>query len=166
MHVESLRRLRACAAATHWAESQPDAETAWRQCPRGDWLLWIAARLDIDRKLLTRAACACARTALPHVPAGEERPRLAIEMAEAWSRGEATVDDVHRAARDALAAWQTAYDDAAADAAYAYAAYAAYAATAAYAYAADAAADADAYAARKKLKAEVCDFIRSLRFTI
>jgi len=162
-HIESLRRLGACDAATQWAESQPDAETAWRQCPRGDWLLWIAARVDIDSKLLVRAACACARTALPRVPAGEERPRLAIEMAEAWSRGEATLYDVLRAAQAASAAASAAADaayaaaaSAAADAAYAAAdadAAAAYAAAAAAddaaaAYAApSAAADADAYAA-------------------
>ena len=103
-HVESLRRLRACIEATQWAESQPDAETAWRRCPRGDWLLWVAARLDIDRKRLVRAACACARTALSHVPAGEERPRIAIETAEAWARGEATLDDVRRAVQAASAA--------------------------------------------------------------
>ena len=166
-HIESLRRLGACPEATQWAESQPDAETAWRQCPRGDWLLWAAARLDIDRKLLVRAACACARTALPRVPAGEERPRIAIETAEAWSRGEATIDDVLRAARDACAAW----NNAAAAAAHA-AAYAAYAAAdtasaaADAAYAAAAAAD-DAYAAaadaaRSDSLARSADIVREI----
>ena len=170
MHVESLLRLRllrACDAATHWAESQPSAETAWRQCPRGDWLLWIAARIGIDRKLLARAACACARTALPHVAAGEERPRIAIEMAEAWARGEATLEDVHRRARGALAAWQTA------DAAYAAAA-AVFAADAADAADADAAvfaayaavfaayAAADAAAARSASLARYADIVREI----
>jgi hypothetical protein len=132
-HVESLRRLRACIEAIRWAESQPDAETAWRRCPRGDWLLWVAARLDIDRKRLVRAACACARTALSHVPAGEERPRIAIETAEAWARGEATLDDVRRAVQAASAA--------------VFAANAAYAVFGAVAFAADAYAAAAAYAA-------------------
>jgi hypothetical protein len=155
----TLRRLNACIEAIRWAESQPDAETAWRRCPRGDWLLWVAARLDIDRKLLVRAACACARTALSHVPAGEERPRIAIETAEAWARGEATLDDVRRAARYASNAAAAAYAaTAAADAAHAATAddaahaadaaadaAAAYAAAAAAAYA-DAAAHAAAYA--------------------
>ena len=147
-HIDSLRRLGACFEATQWAESQPDAETAWRQCPRGDWLLWAAARLDIDRKLLVRAACACARTALPRVPAGEERPRIAIEMAEAWSRGETTLYDVLRAAQAASAA-----ASAAADAAYA----AADAADAAYA----AAAAADD-AARSDSLARSADIVREI----
>ena len=176
-HINLLRRLGACFEATQWAESQPDAETAWRQCPRGDWLLWIAARVDIDRKLLVRGACACARTALPRVPAGEERPRIAIETAEAWSRGEATIDDVLRAARDAFTVWNNAYaaavaasaadaDSAAHAAAYAAAADAdvapCVAADAAYA-AADAAADAASAAyARSDSLARSADIVREI----
>jgi hypothetical protein len=94
----------------------------------------------VDRKVVAFAACQCAREALQFVPAGEERPRVAIETAEAWTRGEATIDEV-RASADAAA--YTAY---AADAASA-AAYTAAAAAAAAADAASAAAYAASYAA-------------------
>jgi hypothetical protein len=47
---------------------------------------------------VVRAACDCARTALRYVPGGEDRPRLAIETAEAWCRGEATEQEVCAAA--------------------------------------------------------------------
>ena len=98
-----LARLHACSEARDWSAGKT-LEQAWAECPRGDWMLWLAGRLDVDRKLLVRAACQCARLALPHVPAGETRPLKALETAEAWTRGEATIEDVRAAASAALAA--------------------------------------------------------------
>jgi hypothetical protein len=134
-HIEILSKYDACAEAIAWAQTQPDASTAWAACERGDWLLWLAAKVHLDRKLLVRAACACARQALQYIPDGEERPRLAIETAEAWARGEATIEELRKAADAAASATH------AADATHDAAAYAAYAADAAWA------ADAAAYAA-------------------
>jgi len=79
-----LTKLGACTEAVKWA-GRKTPKKAWETCKRGDWLLWIADKLNVDRKLLVLAACACARTALKYVPAGEERPRLAIEAAERWA---------------------------------------------------------------------------------
>ena len=79
-----LNEMGACSEAVKWA-GRKTPKKAWETCKRGDWLLWIADKLNVDRKLLVLAACACARTALKYVPAGEERPRLAIEAAERWA---------------------------------------------------------------------------------
>jgi len=139
-----LIELDACSEAVKWA-GRKTHKGAWKTCKRGDWLLWIAGKLDIDRKLLVLAACACARAALKYVRAGEDRPRIAIETAEAWTRGEATIDQVRSAANAAAnaAAYATYAASYAAHAAHAaYAAYAAYAARAA----AHAAYDAAVYA--------------------
>ena len=146
-----LRSLGACPEAREWAEPYATLAEAWVACERADWLLWYAGKRGVDRRLLVRAACACARTALPHVPPGEDRPRLAIELAEAWCNGRATIVEVRTAAYAAYAAYAAA-DAADADADAAYAAYAAAdaadAANAAYAAANAAYADADAaYAA-------------------
>jgi hypothetical protein len=121
-------------------------------------MLWIAARLEIDRKLIVSAACLCARQSLVHVRPGEDRPRIAIETAERWVRGEATIKEVRAARRAAAyaAAADAAAADAADDAAYAYAD-AAYAA----AYAADAA-YADAAYARKKSLTESARLVRTI----
>jgi len=142
-----LTELGACAEAVKWA-GRKTPKKAWETCKRGDWLLWIASKLDIDRKKLVLAACACARTALKYVPVGEDRPRIAIETAEAWTRGEATIEQVRTAAYAASAA---------ADAASA-AAHAAYAAARA-AYAASAAAHAAAHAAARK---DIADIVRKI----
>jgi hypothetical protein len=112
-----LEKHGACRDARTWATGRTVSEDSWFACDRGDWLIWIAARLGVDRRLVVLAACDCARLALPRIPDGEHRPRLAIEAAERWARGEATIEEVR----------------AAASAADAYATYATYAACAAYA---------------------------------
>ena len=144
-----LKKFDACTEGYEWAKGKTLTE-AWSTCERGDWMLWYAAKINIDRKLLVKAACACARLSLKFVPDGEQRPRIAIETAEAWAEGKASLNDVETASYATYAAAYTyAADaaDAAANAAYA-AANAAYAA-AYVAYAADAATDAAdaAYAA-------------------
>jgi hypothetical protein len=105
--------------------------TAWRLCDRGNWMMWLAGRVDVDRRLLVLAACDCARLALRH--ARGPGALHAIETAEAWTRGEATIVQVRTAAYASARAGRAA--------AYAYAR-ASRANSAAYA-----AADAAAYAA-------------------
>ena len=104
-----LTKLGACPEAVKWA-GRKTHKKAWGTCQRGDWLLWIAGKLNVDRKKLVLAACGCARTALKYVPEGEDRPRIAIETAEAWIKGEATIEQVRTAAYAATnAAYAAAY---------------------------------------------------------
>lgn len=167
--ADTLRSMGACEEAIRWVESSPDQspEALWRTCHRGDWMLWYAGRAGVDRRTLVRAACACARLTLGYVRDGEDRPLRAIEIAEAWARGEATRDQVSTAARAAFLA--AAYAARAADAASVVAAAfaAAYAAEAAYYdYAADAAsAAADApYSAdvRADIRRRCADAVREV----
>lgn len=133
-----LYKQRACAEAVAWSKGK-SLSIAWRTCQQADWMLWLLGRMSgsegwPDRKVVMLLACTCARTALKYVPKGEDRPRIAIDTSEKWTRGEATIEEVRAAA------------SAASDAAYAYAA---------------SAASASAYAASKKkcLKEMAC-FIR------
>ncbi len=167
--TDQLENLAACEEARDWAQGKTLA-AAWKQCPRGDWLLWLAGKAGVDRRLVVEAACRCAESVIGLIPAGEERPIAAIASARAWIQGDATIEEVRAAAYAAHAAD-------AADAAYAAAAYAAYAADAcaAYAcaaYAADAAdaADDDAYdacdaydtAARKEAQQACASLVRQV----
>ena len=132
--IEKLQELNACNEAIVWAETQPNWETLWNNCERGDWMLWLLGKLSKGprskgRKQLVLTACECARLSLKYIPKGEKRPLIAIETAEKWANGDSSVS------------LQNVRDAADAAAYYAYAAYAADAADAAYA-AADAAADA------------------------
>ena len=154
--VTYLQNKNACRPAMEWLMDR-DLPRMWEECERGDWLLWFAAKVGIDRKVIVRAACACAREALRFVPDGEIRPKTAIETAERWCNGEATIEQVRNASSAAAAADAAAYA-AACDAAYAAyaadadAAFAAYAAAAYAAYAAYAAADAAACARKEALE--------------
>jgi hypothetical protein len=57
---------------------------------------FIGAGFDLHS--IVRAVCACTRLALPFVPQDEKQPLRAIETAEAWTRGEATLKDLCEAA--------------------------------------------------------------------
>jgi len=103
--IETLEKLDACAEAVDWAKQHGgNPEELWRDCARGDWLLWAAVRAGGSQRLVARATCAIVRPALAHMPADESRPRKAIESIEALLRGEVTIEDVKAAADAAHAA--------------------------------------------------------------
>ena len=105
IHIKKLNELRACSEAVEWAEQFKNIQEAWDNCERGDWMLWLVGKQAVgsrtkSRKKLVLAACECARLALPYIEKGEKRPQKAIQTAEKWTRGEATLQQV----RDAAAA--------------------------------------------------------------
>jgi len=191
MKTISLKRqltlLRACNSAVEWAGDR-DFATAWAECERADWMLWLCAKMIgkdgwPEKKQIVLCAADIAESVLPIFEEkypNDSRPREAIEAARAWSNGKGTnaaAAAAAAAAADTYAAYAYA---AAADAAYAAAAasaaYAAYAAAAdtyaAYAYAAAAdAAAAAAYAAAAdrailvSKRKEIADLVRK-RLTV
>ena len=160
--IKRLQKLRACSGAIEYARTCTTWQSAWDNCERGDWMLWLLGKLSDgpksqSRKKLVLAACKCARLSLKYVAKNEKRPLKAIQVAEKWANNEkgASLQDVR-------AAYAAAY--AAADAAAA-----AYAAADAAAYAAADAADAayaaayaaaDAAAARTKIQKKCADIVR------
>jgi hypothetical protein len=115
-----LRKLSACPEAVEWAAPYATLLAAWGTCERADWMCWLLVHLHPSTAGQVRLVlCACARTALKYVPAGEERPRLAIECAERYARGLATADELAAAGAAARAAARAAAWNAARDAAWA-----------------------------------------------
>jgi len=159
MQTTKLEKINACCEAREWVATQKNYKEAWQNCERGDWMLWLAKRLDVDDRKLTLAKFKCANQ-VRHLMK-DSRSIAALDAAERYGNGEINRDELNTATAAAYAAYAAAaaaayaaaaYADAAAYAAYAdAAAYAAYAAAAAYAAYADAAAaayaDAAAYAA-------------------
>ena len=165
---ELLTELNACEDARQWA-SDKTLETIISDCHRGDWLLWLAQKVDIDIRLLTLAKARCAKTVY-HLM-NDDRSRKAVDVAERFGLGLATKEELAYAAdaayadsAAAYAAYAAAYS--AADAAYFAASYAAYsaadaadadsAAYADYAYSAAAYADSAAKSENLKLTADIC----------
>ena len=160
-----IEKFNACKESIVFRKNYPDFKTAWENCPRGDWMLWIAKKLNVDLLKLTTAKALCANTVRNLMR--DERSTKAIDVAILFGQGKASREELDAAAAYAAAA---ADDDAAAAAAYAAdaAAYAA-AAYAAAAYTAAAAADAaytaaDAYAAdaKRKNQQETADICRRI----
>ena len=125
----NIEQYHPCREALEWYNKQPNFQTAWETCYRGDWMLWFATKIGVNDRLITLAKGYCANT-VRHLMQDESSKRV-VDMAIKYGKGEISRDEL------------TSFIVAAAYAAYAADAYAAaYAAAAAYdaaaAYAADA----------------------------
>ena len=106
---KNLRLLNPCEDGLKFAESFKTLQEAWDKCERGDWMLWLLGKLSgpsdsSKRKELVLIVCKCARTSLKYVTKGEKRPLIAIQTAEKWAIGKATLEEVNAAANAAYAA--------------------------------------------------------------
>ena len=139
MKTTKLEKLNACKDAIEWAANQKNYKEAWQSCERGDWMLWLAFKLNIDDKKLTMAKVMCVKQ-VEHLMR-DQRSRDALQSCIDYANGKITRNQINAAADDAAAA---------------YAAYAAYAAAADYAAAAADDAAADARKASLKKSADIC----------
>ena len=104
---ELLIKLRGCSEAREWAGDKTIEEIV-EQCHRGDWLLWLAAKIDIGLQPLTLAKGHCANT-VGHLMK-DERSIKAVDIAIAFGEGKATREELDKAADAADAtAWVAAY---------------------------------------------------------
>lgn len=83
-----------------WTPTHVDAVAA----AMSSWWLWttdaqaaMGTVVASDPRVGVWLSCVAARTSLRYVTDGEERPRLAIEAAERWVRGEETGEECSRA---------------------------------------------------------------------
>ena len=124
--TDDLGKQEACREGVEWFKMTfPSGETTPEELicriERADWLVWGLAHLrpgGLGHQQAVTLACICARFALRHVVSGEDRPRLAIEAAEAWVKSptkenwkaaESAATDAARAAGvSARAAWAAA----------------------------------------------------------
>jgi hypothetical protein len=110
---QQLIELKACREAINWVENRT-FEQAWRDCHRGDWMLWLLEQMRekegwLNEKDIMLLGCWCTRRALKYVPEEEKRPLKAIEAKEAWIRGETTREEMITARAAALDAAREAY---------------------------------------------------------
>ena len=107
---ELLTNLSACSDAKEWASDRTIAQVV-TDCHRGDWLLWLAARIGIDRTKLSLTAGKCAETVI-HLMT-DERSKAAVKAAIDFGEGRISKEELN-AARAARAAAADAADAAAA----------------------------------------------------
>ena len=100
-HKELLLWQGPCEDGALWYNGR-DSHKAWLACQRGDWLLWVAGRLDVDRNLMVAAACDCAELALPLTRRAALEAEKAIATTRRWLEGDATQEEVLAAADAAV----------------------------------------------------------------
>jgi hypothetical protein len=84
-----LRARGAAQDVVSWAEPfGDDASALWAACPRGDWLLGIAARAGVEPRLVARAAAEVLVLARDHLPHDDALARAALESVVRGARGE------------------------------------------------------------------------------
>jgi hypothetical protein len=98
---ELLIQLDACSTAREWAGDMPIEEVV-ATCDRGDWLLWLVQKVDVDLRLRTLAKGHCANT-VRHLMT-DERSIKAVDIAIAFGEGKATRKELDYAYADAWAA--------------------------------------------------------------
>ncbi len=88
-----LEELDACDEAVDWSKKYQTLPKAWIECPRGDWLIWLAATMEGKRgwptkRKIVSVACDCVEMAIKEFPADEvESTKRAIKVVRAWTRG-------------------------------------------------------------------------------
>jgi hypothetical protein len=105
-----------CREGLEYYSSKASFEDFWRGCARGDWMLWMAAMLHVDARLLTKAAAMCANTVRRLMR--DERSAAAVDAALRYANGEVGEDELreHSLAAKAAAADGAIYAIYAADA--------------------------------------------------
>lgn len=152
-----ILKFKPCEDAIEFRKQFNSFEEAWNNCKRGDWMLWIASELEVDKKLIVKTAGRCAST-VKHLLT-DTRSLNALQACEDYADGKISDSELSiyvDAAFIAVAAADTSYA--------AYAAKASYNAVAAYAattenasYAAHAASYAvDAKQKNRELTANIC----------
>ena len=110
---EELIQLRACGEAVEWAKNYDSFASAWKECERGDWMLWLCGTKKgkkgwPSQEEIVLVECDCAELVLPiyekQYP-NDSRIRDCIETTRQWAKGEATEAEREAAAG---AAWEAA----------------------------------------------------------
>jgi hypothetical protein len=112
MKTKRLQKFSPCHIAKEWMKTQKNATEAWKNCKRGDWMLWLAKKLNVDDKKLTMAKAMCAKQ-VEHLMK-DQRSKDALQACFDYVNGKITREKLNAAA---YAAYDAAAYDAATDAA-------------------------------------------------
>ena len=106
-----IEKYNPCIEAVDYRSKFNTFEEAWNNCERGDWMLWIAQKVGVDLRTLTKAKVKCAML-VQHLMK-DERSTEALKVALDYSEGNATIEELYNASASANTAATAAYVDAA-----------------------------------------------------
>ena len=122
MKATKLEKLNACPDAIEYVKTQKSTKSAWKNCERGDWMLWLAKKLNVNDRKLTLAKARCADQ-VRHLMK-DQRSIDTLDACYKYARGEISRKELNVYSDNAYAA----YTASSATTAATYAAYAAFAA--------------------------------------
>jgi len=102
-----IERFNPCEDALEFRKKYKTFRGAWNNCPRGDWMLWIAKRVGIDIRTLTLAKGYCAKTVIHLMK--YQRSKDAVKAAIDFGRGKIDEGQLRNASDAADAAYAAAY---------------------------------------------------------
>lgn len=88
--ISFLRKIHACEESISYASSQSDFQSIWNNCPRGDWLIWLASLLRAPQKLIVQVSIECVRPVLKLIPGNE----YVIIRCNKWVNGEESTKNI------------------------------------------------------------------------
>jgi hypothetical protein len=118
--ISILSKVNACRESLVWAMDEADAhypEGAWYSCLRGDWMLWIAEKIRMDRKKIFLVKAIYAHSIIQHMD--DQRSRDAVRAVLLYGLGKITrmqLKEAHDQAEDVVQ--ERDYQDMAANAAH------------------------------------------------
>ena len=89
-----LKKLKACEPAIEWAKKYDTIEEIVANVNRGDWLLWLGTELDLPLQEMTLVRARCAKTVIHLIK--DKRIRKAVDVAEKFGLGEATLEELRK----------------------------------------------------------------------
>ena len=93
MKTTKLEKLNACREAVEYVKTQKSPALAWQNCERGDWMLWIAKKLNVDDKKLTMAKAMCAKQ-VEHLMT-DQRSKDALQACFDYVNGKITREELN-----------------------------------------------------------------------
>jgi len=96
-----IEKFNPCKEAIGFRKEFKSFKDAWDACPRGDWMLWLASKLKVDKRLLTLTKGYCAKT-VEHLMK-DERSINAVDAAIAFGEGKISREELNAAAAYAAA---------------------------------------------------------------
>jgi hypothetical protein len=91
--IEVLEIFKACPDAIKWV-GHKTIRDAWETCHRGDWMLWIASRLGVDRRKLYLCNAEIAYQTI--VLMGDKRSANAIRVAYLYGLGMISIKELEK----------------------------------------------------------------------
>ena len=101
--MTEIEKFEPCFKAVEFRKQYDTFKEAWEACPRGDWMLWIAGKLELDKRLLVLTSAHCANT-VRHLME-DERSTRCVDVCIAYGEGKATEEELTTASAAEWTAW-------------------------------------------------------------